>query len=138
MNLSRRNKLDRTKWMLARERLRLPDPKPPCPEPDLSLRGTITRLFKNLDGQTGSIVRKIFGKWKIIAGEKVAAHSCPGRLADNVLYIYVDSSVWLAEITRFHSDSILRKVQSEIGSGTVKAVRFQVNPPRRVNPPEED
>lgn len=123
-----RGNSDRTKWTLARERFRLPDPAPPHPEPDLSLRSAITRLFKNLDGQTGSILQKISAKWKIIAGEKVAGHSCPGRLADNVLYVYVDSSAWLAEITRFHSERILRKIQNEIGSGPVKSVRFQVNP----------
>ena len=123
-----RSKFDQTKWELERERLRLPDPAPPHPEPDLSLRGAITGLFKNLDGQTGSILQKISAKWKIIAGENVAAHSRPGRLNENILYVYVDSSVWLAEITRFHSDNILRKIQDEIGSGAVKGVRFQVNP----------
>ena len=123
-----RSKFDQTKWELERERCRLPDPAPPHPEPDLSLRGAIAGLFKNLDGQTGSILRKISAKWKIIAGEKVAAHSRPGRLNENILYVYVDSSTWLAEITRFHSDDILRKIQNEIGSVTVKGLRFQVNP----------
>lgn len=132
-----KRRYDNSQWMLARERLRLRDPKPPSPEPDLSLRSAITLLFKNLDGQTGSILQKLSDKWKIIAGENVAAHSCPGRLAGNILYVYVDSSVWLAEITRFHSDNILRKIQSEVGSGAVKGVRFQVNPAGRgVNPPQ--
>jgi hypothetical protein len=121
-----RSKFDRTKWELERERCRLPDPAPPPAEPDLSLRGAITGFFKNLDGQTGSSLHKIFAKWKIIAGENVAAHSRPGRLNENILYVYVDSSTWLAEITRFHSDNILRKIQNEIGSA--KGLRFQVNP----------
>ena len=123
-----RSKFDQTKWKLARERFRLPDPAPPHPEPDLSLRPAITQLFTNLDSQTGSSVHKIQEKWKLIAGTIVAEHSCPGRLASNVLYVYVDSSVWLAEISRFHSENILRKIQSEIGADTVKSVRFQVNP----------
>ena len=122
-----RSKLDRSEWMLARERLRLVDPPPP-PAPDLSLRSAIARLFTKLDSQTGSAVQQIQSKWKLIAGEMVAKHSCPGRMADNVLYVYVDSSTWLAEITRFHSDDILRKIQNEIRSVTVKGVRFQVNP----------
>jgi len=123
-----RRKLDQTKWKLERERFRLADPAPPNPEPDLSLRSAITGLFKNLDGRAGSIVRQISAKWKIIAGEKVAGHSRPGRLAGNVLYVYVDSSVWLAEIMRFNSADILCKIQGEIGAGAVKGVRFQVNP----------
>jgi len=123
-----RSKFDQTKWKLERERFRLPDPEPPHPEADLSLRSAITQFFTKLDSQTGSSVHKIQEKWKLIAGTIVAEHSCPGRLAGNVLYVYVDSSVWLAEITRFHSDSILRKIQSEIGAGTVKSIRLQVNP----------
>lgn len=123
-----RSKFDQTKWKLERERFRLTDPKPPPSEPDLSLRAAITQLFTRLDSQTGSAVQQIQSKWKIIAGETIAAHSCPGRLNENILYVSVDSSTWLAEITRFHSDSILRKIQKEISPGTVKGVRFQVNP----------
>lgn len=123
-----RNKFDKTKWMLARERLRLADPIPPHPEPDLSLRSAIAKLFAKLDFQAGSSVHEIQAKWKMIAGETVAAHSRPGRLNENILYVYVDSSVWLTEITRFHSDDILCRIQREIGSSAVKGVRFQVNP----------
>lgn len=126
--MSPRYKFDKSKWTIEKERFRLTDPVPPHPETDLSLRPAIARLFAKLDSQTGSSIHKIQTKWKMIAGGTVAGHSCPGRLAGNVLYVYVDSSVWLAEISRFHSENILRKIQGEIGSGAVKGVRFQVNP----------
>ncbi len=112
--------------MLARERFRLPDPAPPHAEPDLSLRGAITSLFDNLDRQAGSSFHKIYDKWKVIAGENAAAHSRPGRLAGDVLYVYVDSSSWMAEMTRYHADNILHNIQREFGPSTVKKVRFQV------------
>jgi predicted nucleic acid-binding Zn ribbon protein len=112
--------------MLERERLRLTDTEPPPPEPDLSLRPAITGLFKKLDTQAGSAICQIQAKWELIAGEKVANHSRPGQLAGDVLYVYVDSSAWLDEITRFHSNDILGKIKKEFGSGTVKKIRFQV------------
>ena len=124
-----RNKFDKTRWKVERDRFHLADPAPPRPEPDLSLRPAITRLFIKLDSQTGSSFHRIQAKWRMIADEVVAAHSRPGRLAGNILYVYVDNSSWLAEITRFYSDNILRKIQEEIGSGAVKGLRFQVNPP---------
>lgn len=124
-----RNKFDQTRWKLERDRFRLTDPAPPRPEPDLSLRPAITRIFTKLDSQAGSGIHKIQTKWKIIAGEAAAGHSRPGRLAGDILYVYVDSSSWLAEITRFYSENILRKIQDEIGPGTVKGLRFQVSPP---------
>lgn len=123
-----RVKFDQTKWRLERERFRLTDSAPPHPEPDLSLRSAITRFFTKLDSQSGSAVQQIQSKWKIMAGETIANHSCPARLIDNVLYIDVDSSAWLAEITRFHSDDILRKIHKEFAPDTVRGMRFQVNP----------
>jgi len=124
-----RSKFDQTRWRLERERFHLADPVPPHPEVDLSLHPAITQLFAKLDSQAGSGINKLQSKWKLIAGESVAAHSRPGRLAGDILYIYVDSSAWLAEITRFYSDSILRNIQNEIGTGLVKGVRLLVSPP---------
>lgn len=129
--MSSRQKLDKSQWMIARERLRLTDPKQPPSEPDLSLRPAIDRLFTKLDSQAVASIHKIIAKWKVMAGETVAAHSSPSRLNENILYVDVDSSTWLAEISRFHSREILRRIQKEIGADTVKGLKFQVNPPRR-------
>ena len=129
-----KRRYDKTQWMLARERLRLEEFRPPAAEPDLSLRTAIADFFTKLDAQTGSNLHKIQAKWKTIAGETVAAHARPGRLDENILYVYVDSSVWLAEIKRFHSDGILRRIQKQTGPGAIKGVRFQVSPPKRTDP----
>lgn len=116
--------------MLARERLRLTDSKPPPAEPDLSLRPAIAQIFARLDAQSGSVMSGIQAKWNVIAGERIAAHARPDRLHENVLYVAVDSSAWLAEIKRFHADFLLQKIQDEIGRGAVKNIRFLVDPPR--------
>lgn len=122
------NKFDKSRGILARERFRLTGFESQHPEPDLSLRPALARIFQKLDSQAGSSLQKIQTQWKLIAGKTVAAHSCPGRLSGDILYVYVDSSVWLAEITRFYSDDILGRIQREVGPDTVKALRFQVNP----------
>ena len=127
--MSVRNKFDRTKWSVERERFRLTDPVPPPPhEPDLSLRPAISRIFQKMDNKAGSLILKISKRWSFLAGKNIASHSCPGRLDNNILYVYVDSSTWLVEIKRYHSAAVLSKIQNEFGRGTVKDVRYQVNP----------
>jgi hypothetical protein len=128
MNMAARKKLDRTRWNVERERFWLVDQAPPPPEPELSLRPEIDLFFKNLDSKAGSAMQRISGRWNDIAGAAIAAHSCPGRLVNNILYVYVDSSTWLSEIKRYHSSSVRSKTQEILGPGTVKAIRYQVNP----------
>jgi len=124
------NKFDPLKWRVERERFRISSPKPSPAEPDLSLRPAIRRLFKIIDSQAGSPFQKLSAKWTLIAGGQIAGHSRPGALTGNILDISVDSSSWLVEIKRFHSGDILRKINEEIGPGTVKELRFKVDPAR--------
>ena len=104
------------------------DAHPPAPEPDLSLRGPLRGLFKKLDEQKSSLIQRILTQWGGLAGDMLAAHSQPARLADNVLYIYVDSSAWLNEISRFHASHVLRLLQKTFGADKIKRVNYQVNP----------
>lgn len=126
--MARKRKYDKPQWTLVRERLRLTDPEPPAQESEWSIRGAVVNLFKTLDEQKSPLIQQIRAKWDIIAGDSVAGHSFPGRLNDNVLYVYVDSSAWLNEIVRFHSVNIMRRIQKEAGETAVRQVRYQVNP----------
>ena len=119
---------DISRIQLQRERFGIPDYSPPAPEPDLSIRGALAGVFRKLDAQLSSPLRLLADKWPEIAGA-AAPHSRPGRLADTVLFVYVDSSAWLAEISRLHAGAILGKVRAASG-GAVRTVRYQVNPDR--------
>lgn len=114
--------------MAARERLRLTERELSCPEPDLSIRNSITRVFKNIEARESSPLRSIQAQWKAIAGGIVAGHSRPDRIAGDVLYVFVDSSAWMQEIVRFHGNDIVQQIQKLIGPDVVRQARFQVNP----------
>ena len=114
--------------MLARERLRLTDRRPIPPEPDLSLRKPLFQLFKKLDEQKSTLMRKIQAQWRQLAGDPIANHSRPAQLIDNVLYVHVDSSAWLNEIVRFHAAHLMRLLQMTFGKDKIKKVNYQVNP----------
>lgn len=114
-------------WLqLQRERFGIPDYCPPAPDPDLSIRGAIAGIFQKLDADLSSPLRLLVNKWPEISGE-AARHSRPGRLVGTVLHVYVDSSAWLAEISRLHAGGILERVR-EASRGAVRSVRYQVNP----------
>lgn len=127
------NKPDKSRWLVERERLRIADRHPPRLEPDLSLRASLAKIFTKLDSAAGREIESIRKSWPDIAGESAARHSRPGMLREGFLEINVDSSAWLQEIKRWHGVEMLAKIQSRAGKGTVKALRFQVNPEQRRN-----
>ena len=121
-------KYDKAQWMLARERLRLTDFRPTPPEPDLSLRPALTEIFKKLDDQKSSLIQQVQAQWGRLAGDPVADHSRPAQLIDHVLYVCVDSSAWLNEISRFHAAHIARLLQKKFGEEKIRKICYQVNP----------
>ena len=123
-----KNNRDNSRMMAERERLRLTERELPCPEPDLSIRNSITQVFKNIEEHKSSPIRKIQDQWELIAGGIVAGHSRPDRLMGDILYVFVDSSSWMQEIARFHGNDIVQQIQERIGPGLVRQARFQVNP----------
>jgi hypothetical protein len=126
--MSTTQKYDKSRWMVARERFRITDKRPPRGESEWSIKGAVTQLFKTLDERKSPLILQIQAKWSIIAGDQVARHSRPAHLDDNILYVYVDSSSWLNEIMRFYAADIRQRIQKEFGAPDIKQVRYQVNP----------
>ena len=114
--------------MIQRERLALPDAEPSPKESELALRPAICRILQNVDAQAASPLARIAARWNVIAGAQAAAHSLPAKLADHVLYVYVDSSAWLSEIKRNAAGGILAAVRNECGGDAVRTVAYSVNP----------
>ena len=66
---------------------------------------------------------KIFAAWERIAGEKLAAHCQPVRIARGVLYVEVDDPIWLAQLKYMKVD-IQHKITETLQKETVKDIRF--------------
>ncbi len=66
--------------------------------------------------------------WADIVGKTVAAHTRPGQLQERVLTVYVDSSAWLAELSHFGRDEMLKNLQKKYGTERIKSVRLQNDP----------
>ena len=70
-------------------------------------------------------VYRVFDIWEQAVGTRVARHSQPKRFKDGILWIAVNNSTWMQQLT-FLSEDICRKVNLALGSPMVEKVRFQL------------
>ncbi|MBI2438381.1 MAG: DUF721 domain-containing protein [Lentisphaerae bacterium] len=127
---------DPAHWLLTRERFQLPQTEPPAPEPDLTLSDIIKNLFKGIDQRRQpALLDQVRKAWPELAGTRAAAHARPGYLDRQTLVIFVDSAVWLDELSRYERAGILERLQQRFGAQAVKAVRLQADPGDRANSP---
>jgi len=66
----------------------------------------------------------LVANWSHLAGERLALHSKPTRLARGVLTVAADSPAWAAELS-VESERLLRRIVAIVGQGTVKKVKVQ-------------
>ncbi|HEY5527008.1 MAG TPA: DUF721 domain-containing protein [Candidatus Anoxymicrobiaceae bacterium] len=71
--------------------------------------------------------------WTHLAGERLALHSKPTRLARGVLTVATDSPAWAAELS-VESERLLRRIVAIVGQGTVKKVKVQSRGKRAAGP----
>jgi predicted nucleic acid-binding Zn ribbon protein len=120
---------DRGRWQVQRERCHL---------------DSDTRLYPSfMDGALGEAVPELVRKlgladtywehtlereWPTLVGEQLARHTRPGRMNRGVLYVYVTSAPWLAELNRMGLKPMLENVQRRFGESRVKSIRLQPDP----------
>lgn len=73
-----------------------------------------------LAAATGSV----FGRWAQIVGSDLAAHTTPESLSDGELTVTADSTAWATQV-RLLAAQLVRRVNSELGEGTVRRVRVR-------------
>jgi predicted nucleic acid-binding Zn ribbon protein len=69
--------------------------------------------------------------WEQTVGTLVAQHSTPKYLADDVLHVAADSSVWAAQLSVLNQ-MLVTKINASITSGTIS--RIQVSGPKANTP----
>lgn len=71
---------------------------------------------------------KEYGLWKVwdkLAGEAVSRHCQPDRLKDGILFLKVDSPVWMQQL-QFMKSLIIDKVNGYMGANAIRDARFQI------------
>jgi len=107
-------------------RARREDPQP--------LSTALDALLADQGWQTQAAVGSVFGRWDQLVGPDVAAHTRPERFSDGELVVIADSAAWATQV-RLLTSAVLRRLNTELGHGTVTRVVVRgPAPPRRMGP----
>jgi predicted nucleic acid-binding Zn ribbon protein len=97
-------------------RQRRPDPQP--------LGAAIDGLLADQGWRRRVAVGGVFGRWAQIVGADLAAHARPDSFADGELVVITDSTAWATQL-RLLAGELVRRVNAELGDGTVRRVRVR-------------
>ncbi len=114
----------------GRRRQTLFDPQASGAHPDerdpQTLDVSVARLVTERGWRTDVAVHGVFSRWDLIVGSEVAAHCTPERYVDTELTVRTDSTAWATQV-RLLAPSLVRRLNTELGAGTV--TRVAVQPP---------
>jgi predicted nucleic acid-binding Zn ribbon protein len=107
-------------------RTRREDPQP--------LSAAFDGLLADQGWQTEAAVGSVFGRWDQLVGPDVAAHTRPEQFSNGELVVIADSAAWATQM-RLLASAVLRRLNTELGHGTVTRVVVRgPAPPRRMGP----
>ncbi len=116
-------------WAVERQRCRIGRDETGIQSAEVySIANTIRHLMGGLEPCSASWLEKLHSQWSALVGESVAQHARPGRMDGKRLVIFVDSSVWLNELSRYWKDTILKSLQGKFGREKIDAVTFRLDP----------
>jgi len=105
------------------KRARRDDPEP--------LAAAIGGLLDGRGWQQQAAMGSVFGRWAEIVGADLAAHTRPDTFADGELAVTADSTAWATQV-RLLAPELIRRLNAELGDGTVRRVKLRgPAPPRR-------
>jgi predicted nucleic acid-binding Zn ribbon protein len=103
-------------------RHRREDPQP--------LGAAIDGLLDDQGWRTAAAVGSVFGRWEQIVGAALAAHTRPGGFTDGELLVIADSTAWATQVRLLRSQ-LIRRLNTELGDGTVTGVKVRGPAPPR-------
>jgi len=86
------------------------------------LASSVERLLAERGWQTDVAVGAVMGRWADIVGVEVAAHSAPVSFDRGALVVQADTTAWATQL-RLLAASIVRRLDDEVGPGTVTSVK---------------
>ena len=88
------------------------------------LTAALDRLLAERGWQTDAAVGGAMGRWGAIVGPELAAHCEPVSFDRGELLVQADSTAWATQL-RLLVPVLLRRMNEDLGAGTVSAVRVR-------------
>jgi predicted nucleic acid-binding Zn ribbon protein len=80
--------------------------------------------------QQRAAIGSVFGRWAEIVGRDLAAHTQPEAFADGELAVTAESTAWATQV-RLLAPQLVRRLNAELGDGTVRRVKVRGPAPPR-------
>lgn len=96
-----------------------PDDRDPQP-----LDGELARLVASRGWDLDLRVHAVIGRWAELVGAEVADHCLPETFVDGRLVVRTDSTAWATQL-KLLAPTLLRRLNDEIGDGTVTMIQVQ-------------
>ncbi|MQA93125.1 MAG: DUF721 domain-containing protein [Streptosporangiales bacterium] len=84
----------------------------------------IGELLSERGWETRAAVGGIFGRWPDIVGPEVAEHTRPQSFDEGELVVLADSMAWAQQV-RLLAPTLVRRLNEELGHGTVRKVKVR-------------
>jgi len=69
---------------------------------------------------------RLINAWKDLVGEQIALHTQPMGIKKKKLYVKVDNSTWVYQLTLHHKAEILDKLRQQTEEPLIKDIFFKV------------
>jgi predicted nucleic acid-binding Zn ribbon protein len=88
------------------------------------LSTAIGKLLSDQGWKEQAAVGSVFSNWEDFVGSDLAAHTRPDGFAEGELVIAADSTAWATQV-RLLASMLVRRLNAELGEGTVKRVKVR-------------
>lgn len=103
-----------------------------------SFGAILSGLAKRLGLETRLAELRVQREWREIIGEPIASHTWPVQIRFKKLYLVVENSVWLHQLT-FLKPVLLEKLRAAIGPDLITEIAMRVGDvPAQTPPPDSE
>ena len=86
----------------------------------------LKRTFENLGMKRRLREGKVLGAWDKLVGEQIAKHAQPLGIKRKKLFVQVDNSNWIYQLTLHHKIEILNKLNQEAEEPFIRDIHFKL------------
>ncbi|MBX7433744.1 DUF721 family protein [Mycobacterium sp. Y57] len=121
-NVGRGRRAPTPRRVAGSSRRRWSGPGPDSRDPQLL--GAATSDLARSRGWSGRVAEgAVFGRWRTVVGDQIAAHASPTSLNEGVLTVAAESTAWATQL-RMVQAQLLAKIAAAVGDGVVTSIKI--------------
>ena len=98
-----------------------------CIMKPIKIDNVLNKVVKKLKIQDRVDEETIKSNWSQLVGDQLSRHTKPSHIRKKCLYVSVDSSVWLHQLSFIDKGAILQKLTLTVGPDKIKDISFRID-----------